>query len=95
MIEVCRITCYYRPSGNDICARSSTGQSAGLRTRRPKEDNHLQSQHLSNVTKDDLARFLAFLSQKDPDLARLVEHWPDLPEYIKAAVKALIQANSK
>jgi hypothetical protein len=42
-----------------------------------------------------LARFLALLSPKDPDLAMVVERWPDLPEYIKAAVKALIQANSK
>ena len=72
-------------------ARSSTGQSAGLRTRRPKEDNHLQSQHLSNVPENDLARFLAFLSQKDPDLAMVVEHWPNLPEHIKQTIKTLVE----
>jgi hypothetical protein len=37
---------------------------------------------------------LAFLSQKDPDLAIVVENWPNLPEHIKAAIKALIQTNN-
>jgi hypothetical protein len=92
MVEVCRMTCYYWPVGNGICARSSTGQSAGLRTRRPKEDNHLQSQHLSNVPENDLARFLAFLSQKHPDLAQVVERWPDLPVHIKQAIKTLVES---
>jgi hypothetical protein len=31
---------------------------------------------------------------KDPDLAMVVEHWPNLPEYIKAAIKALTQTNN-
>jgi hypothetical protein len=30
---------------------------------------------------------------KDPDLAIVVEHWPNLPEHIKAAINALIQTN--
>ena len=29
---------------------------------------------------------------QDPNLALVVERWPDLPEYIKVAVKALIQS---
>jgi hypothetical protein len=33
---------------------------------------------------------LALLVEKDPDLALVVEHWPELPEYIKTAIKALI-----
>jgi hypothetical protein len=31
---------------------------------------------------------------QDPDLALVVERWPNLPEHIKAAIKALIQTNS-
>jgi len=31
---------------------------------------------------------------KDPDLAMVVERWPNLPEHIKAAIKALIQTNN-
>jgi hypothetical protein len=39
-----------------------------------------------------LALCLAPLAQSDPDLARVVTAWPDLPPHIKAAVLALIGA---
>ena len=30
---------------------------------------------------------------KDPDLAMVVEHWPNLLEHIKAAIKTLVGSN--
>ena len=33
--------------------------------------------------------------QIDPDLAQVIDAWPNLPEHIKAAIKALIQAQDK
>ena len=53
----------------------------------------LQTQHLQKANTSDLACYLAFLSPKDPDLAMVVGRWPNLPEHIKAAIKALIQTN--
>jgi hypothetical protein len=38
---------------------------------------------------------LALLAEKDPDLALIIKHWPELPEHIKAAIKALVQTNIK
>jgi hypothetical protein len=32
------------------------------------------------------------VAETDPDLARLVDAWPDLPPHIKAAVVALVKA---
>lgn len=32
---------------------------------------------------------------QDPDLAKIVEAWPDLPEHIKAAIKTLVQTCDK
>jgi len=38
---------------------------------------------------------LALLTAKDPDLATIITTWPNLPDAIKAAIKALIQTQSK
>jgi hypothetical protein len=49
---------------------------------------HALTQNQSSV----LPSSLAFLLQKYPDLAAIVEAWPTLPEHIKAAVMALIKS---
>jgi hypothetical protein len=42
-----------------------------------------------------LACCLALLKEKDPNLALIVSAWPNLPEHIRAAVKALVQTHNK
>ena len=34
-------------------------------------------------------------NQIPPELTSVIEAWPDLPEHIKAAIKALVQTNSE
>jgi hypothetical protein len=39
-----------------------------------------------------LASCLAFLSQKSPDLALLLERWDALPEAVRAGIVAMVRA---
>jgi hypothetical protein len=44
--------------------------------------------------KDRFARRFAQLVENDPELARLVEAWPTLPDAIRRAILALISAGA-
>ena len=42
-----------------------------------------------------LASCLAFLQEKHPDLAKVIDTWPDLPEAIQAAILAMVETSTK
>jgi hypothetical protein len=42
-----------------------------------------------------LAASLDKVLQKHPDLAQVVERWPDLPESIKTNIKTLVEKTGK
>jgi hypothetical protein len=41
----------------------------------------------------ELSAQLAHRAPADPDLARVIAAWPDLPPHIKAAVLALVESS--
>jgi len=47
---------------------------------------HLNTQGLTENSKNDLALCLALLAEKCPDLAQVVEAWPKLPEHVRKAI---------
>ena len=48
-----------------------------------------------NPVGKNLAENLAFLLQKFPDLVRIIEFWPELPEPVKAGILAMVQVCEK
>jgi succinate dehydrogenase flavin-adding protein (antitoxin of CptAB toxin-antitoxin module) len=47
---------------------------------------------LTENRENDLVCFLALLTEKDPDLAQVVDAWPKLPEHIKQTIKSLVKS---
>jgi len=61
----------------------------------PLEGNHQTptNKALTENTNPVLSTGLDNLVQKYPELARLIEAWPELPEDTKMAIKALVQTH--
>ena len=75
----------------------------GFANRRPENIKTAKTKTCEN-SKEQLTPQLTPKSPKQPkidteklssDLAEIVQLWPELPEHIKAAIKALIQTNIK
>jgi hypothetical protein len=54
---------------------------------------NLDKDRTSNTSAPVLASCLALLSETIPDLARIVQVWPSLPEAFRQALLALIEVN--
>jgi hypothetical protein len=52
------------------------------------------AQQLAETLAEPLAHTLARETQNDPDLARVAEAWPNLPEVIRRAVLALVSSQA-
>ena len=47
-----------------------------------------------NPENQKLVSGLFFESENDQDLKQILQRWPELPEHIKAAIKALVQTHN-
>jgi hypothetical protein len=52
-------------------------------------------QHFATPENNQNALEIARTLRADADLAGIVEAWPNLPEHIRAAIKTLVQTNTK
>ena len=46
--------------------------------------------NISETSGPELVSGLFFESENDPDLKLILQRWPELPDHIKAAIKALV-----
>ena len=65
----------------------------GLKVRAPDSTNTDGQRQYGNDEKR-LAECLAFLAEKVPDLAAVIDAWPALPEAIKKGILAMVRAGT-
>jgi len=57
---------------------------------RPENHNSISAKGIQEHKKIELPK----ICQNDPVLGQIITAWPELPEHIKAAIKALVQIHS-
>ena len=60
-------------------------------------DDPCKHKHLQKTIDEKASKSKVFggkFNQIPPELASIVEAWPDLPEHIKAAIQALVQTHT-
>ena len=66
-----------------------------MRRPTPQDSNSNQKQDLGQAPKDGAAPGAAVVqenSPSDPDLAKVIEAWSELPEPVKAGIVAMVKA---
>jgi len=58
-------------------------------------ENNTLSGTTPNTPKQERVQNQVQIMQKHPDLASLIETWPDLPEHIKQAIQSLVEAHKQ
>ena len=75
------------PGSGSVC---TSGGGPGLQNQLHDSASPSQSSTSGNA-EENLAFCLAFLAQKSPDLALIVERWDSLPEPVRAGIVAMIK----
>ncbi len=71
--------------------RSDSNRQPPVTKPESENANELNKQALTETGETVLASCLALLTPKYPDLALVVNSWPNLPEHIKATIKTLVE----
>ncbi len=59
------------------------------------QQNNALSKTTANTPQQEKVQNQVQILQSHPELEQIIKVWPELPEHIKAAIKALIQTNKQ